>query len=36
MKLLYKNYIKKLRKQEIEQEEQIFSEVLKVRKESKQ
>ena len=36
MKLIYRNYIKELKKKEIEQEEQIFSEVLNVKKENKQ
>ena len=31
MKVIYRNYIKELKKKEIEQEEQIFSDVLNVK-----
>lgn len=32
MKVIYRNYIKELKKKEVKQEEQIFSEVLNVKK----
>ena len=36
MGLIYQGKIKEIRRKEIEQEEQIFSEVLNVKKENKQ
>lgn len=35
MKIIYRNKIREIRRKEIEREEQIFNEVLNVRKESK-